>query len=216
MKILYVCTANICRSPSAELLLRDAARALSVPNVETRSAGVRAVAGTPGCASAPALVNRSASHRSRPLDEPSVAWADLVLTAERAHISWVIDLDPAKRSQTLTILQAGRISNWLLGVRMVAAGRGRAVEGPDWRSRFPSDDPRGQVSPLSGNRDAWVLEELDAARGLAGTGVDDIEDPHVLGPQLHPGVYRQIWDATNALVTLLKAASDPSAPLLRG
>ena len=211
VKILYVCTANICRSPSAQFLVRDGAGVLAVPNIETRSSGVRVIAGTPGCDLAPALVNRSSSHHSRPLDAAAVDWADLVLTAERAHISQVSDLDPAKRPQTLTILQAGRISRWLLGARMVEAGRGRAVEGPGWRSHFALDDPRGQVSPLNGNRDAWVLEELDAARGLAGTGVDDIEDPHVLGPQLHPGVYRQIWDATNALVTLLKAASDPSS-----
>jgi protein-tyrosine-phosphatase len=150
---------------------------------------------------------RSSSHRSHPLDQGAVQWADLVLTADRAHIGLVVDLDPGVRSRAFTILQAGRIARWLLHAQMVEAGRGRAVVGPDWRGRFPVGDPRGQVSALDGNRDAWVLEELDAARGLAGTGVDDIRDPHVEGPELHPEVYRQIWDATNALVTLLKAAS---------
>ncbi len=39
MKVLYVCTANICRSPSAEALLRRA----GVPGVEVASAGTAAV-----------------------------------------------------------------------------------------------------------------------------------------------------------------------------
>ena len=209
MKVLYVCTANICRSPSAEFLLRDGAQALNVPDVVVGSAGVRALTGTPGCDLAPAMGSRSSKHSSRPLDESVVAWADLVLTAERAHMGHVIDLDPSKRSATFTMLQAGRIASWLLHMEMVQAGRGRAAVGPDWRHRFAVDDPRGQVSALDGNRDAWVLEELDAARGLAGSGGDDIADPHVDGSELHPGVYRQIWDATNALVTFLQAASGP-------
>lgn len=121
----------------------------------------------------------------------------------------VIDLDPSKRSRTFTMLQAGRIARWLLHTEMVQAGRGRAAVGPDWRRGFAVEDPRGQVAALDGNRDAWIVEELDAARGLAGTGPDDIPDPHVGGPELHPTAYRQIWDATNALVTLLKQASGP-------
>lgn len=210
MKILYVCTANICRSPSSEFLMREGTVALGVPDVETRSAGVRALSGMPGCDLAPALGARSSSHRSRPMDEQALQWADLVLTAERAHIARVVDLEPSKRPQTFTILQAGRIARWLLNADMVQAARGRAAVGVDWRRRFAIEDPRGQVCELDGNRDAWVIEEMDAARGLAGTGVDDIEDPHVGGrPEIHAVVYRQIWDATNSLVTLLKAASGP-------
>jgi protein-tyrosine-phosphatase len=207
VKILYVCTANVCRSPSAQVLLLDGVSALDLPDVVAASAGVQAVHGTPGCDLAPALRSRSSAHRSRPLDRASVQWADLVLTAERAHIGMAVDLAPEVRSRAFTMLQAGRIASWLLYANMVAAGRGRAMFGPEWRSRFTQGDPRGQVSALDGNRDAWILEELDAARGLAGTGADDLRDPHVDGPEFHPEVYRQIWDATNALVTLLRAAA---------
>ena len=73
MKVLYVCTANICRSPLAAGLLRQAA----VPGVQVASAGTRAVVGAPGC-SVP-------SHRSSPLSREAIAWADLVLTAARDH-----------------------------------------------------------------------------------------------------------------------------------
>lgn len=88
--------------------------------------------------------------------------------------------------------------------RPAGGGRSSARTG-EGGSRW--GDPRGQVSALDGNRDALGSRGAGRGRGLAGTGVDDIRDPHVEGPELHPEVYRQIWDATNALVTLLKAAS---------
>ena len=43
MKVLFVCTANICRSPSAEAL----ARAAGLPDVVFGSAGTHATGGEP-------------------------------------------------------------------------------------------------------------------------------------------------------------------------
>jgi hypothetical protein len=101
--------------------------------------------------------------------------------------------------------QAGRIAGWLLAVGMPQAGQSR-TQHPEWR--LPPDDPRSEVSPLTPDWTAWVVEEMDAARGLAplpaGPAPDDIADPHAGNPQLHAPTYQQIWDATNALASLFQ------------
>ena len=201
MKALYVCTANICRSPLAAGLLRQAA----VPGVQVASAGTRAVVGMPGC-SVP-------SHRSVPLSPEALAWADLVLTAAREHQAAVVELDPGARQRTFTIKQAGRLSDWLRSAGMVAAARAPG--------QYPEGDPRRFVAPLpTVGRTDWLVAELDAARGMAPVPVepvavgrrrrrtetphvDDIPDPHVLGDEWHPVAREQIVAATGQLVALL-------------
>ena len=200
MKVLYVCTANICRSPLAAGLLRQAA----VPGVLVASAGTRAVVGAPGCS--------DPSHRSVPLSPEAVAWADLVLTAAREHQGPVVEIDPPARQRTFTIKQAGRLSQWLLSAGMVAAARAPG--------QYPEGDPRRFVVPLpTTGRTEWLVAELDAARGMAPVPVepagrrrrrtetphpDDIPDPHVLGDEWHPVAREQIAAATGQLVALLR------------
>ncbi|MEI2785754.1 MAG: hypothetical protein V9E82_08665 [Candidatus Nanopelagicales bacterium] len=201
MKVLYVCTANICRSPLAAGLLRQAA----VPGVASASAGTRAVVGAPGCT--------VPSHRSAPLSPEAVEWADLVLTAAREHQAGVVEIDPQARQRTFTIKQAGRLSQWLLSAGMVAAARAPG--------QYPEGDPRRFVAPLpTVGRTEWLVAELDAARGMAPVPVepgmagrrrrrtetphpDDIPDPHVLGDEWHPVAREQIMAATGPLVALL-------------
>lgn len=209
MKILYVCTANICRSPSAEFLTRDAANVLRVSGISAASAGVTGLPGAPGCDVAPALRGRSDQHRSRTLVTPAVQWADMILTAGRSHQAAVVDLDPAARPRTFTIRQAGRLARWLLASGMPQAALERAVDEAAWAGRYHPDDPRASVSSLGQQWSGWVIEELDAARGFAPFPVgeiapDDIPDPHEGDPSLHALSYQQIWDATNSLVTLMQ------------
>lgn len=218
MKILYVCTANICRSPSAAELLRDA----DLPGVQVRSAGTVAAEGSPGCPRAPALAGRDDQHRSQRLTPELVDWADLILTAAREHRAVVLDLDRRARDRTFTIRQAGRLAKWLLEEGMVAAAREPGTD------LLEEGDPRLFVVPLPEDvehRTAWLLSELDAARGMApvpsapapvpagrlwrraseeGPHPDDVPDPHVLGPAWHDLAYEQLRDATGALAALLR------------
>ncbi len=265
MRVLYVCTANICRSPSAEALLRDAvAEDDLLADVEVGSAGVHAVEGAPGCTIAPALEGRADEHRSRPLTADLIRVADLILTADREHRSAVIGLLLDARDRTLTIRQAGRLADWLVesgaveaarraagsaagGERGDVRGRGagdRQADGatgdvskggltPATRSELgdaeTSDDLPGGVAPLPGDVDSrwrWIVDELDAARGLAPGPAsaetpaaarprwrrareeadvlhpDDIPDPHVLGSAWHDAAFQQIRQATESLVRL--------------
>ena len=46
-RILFVCTGNTCRSPMAEVILKDKLLQAGVKNVKVYSAGIRATVGSP-------------------------------------------------------------------------------------------------------------------------------------------------------------------------
>ena len=52
MKIIMVCTANTCRSPMAEVLMRNALLTRKMSGYEVTSAGVFAMTGMPVCTGA--------------------------------------------------------------------------------------------------------------------------------------------------------------------
>lgn len=102
--ILTVCTANICRSPLMEILLRDR---LDPKRFEIASAGVR------GWEDAPIdsmvvlelarLGHEATRHHSRALDVHHVEQADLVLTAAREHRAAVLAMSPRALRKTFTL-----------------------------------------------------------------------------------------------------------------
>ncbi len=102
--VLYVCTANICRSAYAEVMTR-----LLAPTVPVASAGVAGwvnhgmdrpiatVAAERGADPAP--------FRSQRLQLPMVRDADLVLTAEVRHRTAILDDLPAARTKVFSLGQ---------------------------------------------------------------------------------------------------------------
>ncbi len=227
MRVLYVCTANICRSASAAQLLRHDLQQRQVSGVEIRSAGTLARSGMPGCTVAPAL--RGVEHTSQPLSADLLQWADLVLPAERDHLPSITTLAPSARSRTFTIRQAGRLAQWMVAHGIVAAGAARRdVSSTQWAQTYPPDDPRHFVTALPsepGDRGRWLAEEMDAARGLvpvpataAATKAsrwrrkaevvephaEDVPDPHELGTQWHEPAYQFLLEATEELAVLLE------------
>lgn len=69
MRVLFVCTANVCRSRVAEGLFRELTRGLA--GHEARSAGIRAVP------------------EGRQLGPEDLEWADVVCVMEPAHAAWI-------------------------------------------------------------------------------------------------------------------------------
>jgi protein-tyrosine phosphatase len=102
--ILAVCTANICRSPMMEVLLRGR---LDPARFEVASAGVRGRAGQPMDAMSEMELMRlgasAGSFRSHPLDEYLVESADLIVTATRSHRSRVLEVGPRALRKTFTL-----------------------------------------------------------------------------------------------------------------
>ncbi len=83
-RILFVCTGNTCRSPMAAAILKDK----KLEGIEVKSAGIYAENGSDASAHAKQVLvdnNISFQHRSQPLTEAVVDWADLILTMTGAH-----------------------------------------------------------------------------------------------------------------------------------
>lgn len=94
-KILVLCVGNICRSPTAEYLLR---RQLAGRDIQVSSAGLGALVGRPIEGHAMELLQEhgidATSHRARQLDAQMLRDADLVLGMERRHLAAAARLAP--------------------------------------------------------------------------------------------------------------------------
>lgn len=149
LRVLFVCTANICRSPTMELL----ARHLAGPDarIEFGSAGTHGydqhpvddvVAGT--------LTARGVDvddFRSQPLSRYLVEHADLVLTAEVSHRTAILHEQPALFRKVFTLGQFAAALKGLAGtdgvpedpravIAAVAARAGTASSDLDVRDPF--------------------------------------------------------------------------------
>jgi protein-tyrosine phosphatase len=90
LKILFVCSGNICRSPMAEAILRRRAREGARDRIEAASAGTLQIEGEPADAIAAAVAGASgydlSAHRSRGLTRAMLLDAALVAVMEREHL----------------------------------------------------------------------------------------------------------------------------------
>lgn len=102
MHILFVCTGNICRSPTAERLAAASLRA--------SSAGTRAVIGAPMHPEAARVLRDlggdPAGFVARQLTPKIAADADLVLTMTTEHRDAVLEMAPRQLRRTFTLTEA--------------------------------------------------------------------------------------------------------------
>lgn len=103
-KILIVCIGNICRSPTAENLLRGA---LAPSNIEVSSAGLAALVGSPIEPTARIVLEEHGllpeEHNAIQLTPQAVSESDLVLVMEQRHINGVLNIAPEARGKVLLL-----------------------------------------------------------------------------------------------------------------
>lgn len=112
-RVLFVCTANICRSPSAELLARDR---FGEREMVFRSAGFLASGQTCPPELIGVLAERgidAAGHRSYRLDEASIGAADMLLTMESAHVQKATMLSAEAFPKTVPLKEAAMVAGEL-------------------------------------------------------------------------------------------------------
>jgi len=102
-KILFVCTGNICRSASAELLLRHWANTRGLA-VEVRSAGIAAEGWYEVPEHAKKLLAAEGVppfvHKPQLLTREQLRWADIVLAMAGNHYDYISELYPEFISKT--------------------------------------------------------------------------------------------------------------------
>ena len=146
--VLFVCTGNICRSPTAEALARrELARYPGVP-LGVSSAGSHALEGNPAASrSMLAASTRGASlerHFARELTRRRVRSAGLILCMAAEHRPFVLSYDRSAANRTFLLATFARVAgewDWLAGspaeLVALAAEHGRELDGDD------VDDPLG-------------------------------------------------------------------------
>jgi sulfate adenylyltransferase len=176
IRVLFVCTANICRSPYLELRARQLLGADS--GVEVSSAGTRGFDAEPVSDTMAAEFARwdtdATAFRSRMVTGPLIDEADLVLTAEARHRTRLLEERPAAFRKIFTLGQfaasARAADPALRGRELIAALSNRRVPAsPD----HDIDDPY-QRGPEEAARAAGVMEDMlevvvDRLRRIPGT-----------------------------------------------
>ena len=152
--ILFLCTANQCRSPMAETILRSRLETRGIDAV-VHSAGLMEGGFPATHDTLAALAERdldASAHRSTRMDGAIVGAADLVLGMTRRHVVEAVVMAPAAWPRTFTLKEAVRrgqkvgrrpagasLGDWLAHLH---AGRSRA----DMLSESPLDDIRDPVT----------------------------------------------------------------------
>jgi len=115
-RVLFVCEQNVCRSPYMAAVTSALMAGEDGHSFLVTSRGASARAAVPMCEVAEAHLHERGvpigdSHRSAPLEDEDIRWADLILTATESQRSAVALLSPAARQRAFTVREAILLSD---------------------------------------------------------------------------------------------------------
>jgi protein-tyrosine phosphatase len=187
VRILTVCTGNICRSPVAERILQAGLDQVRPGEFRVRSAGTRSMVGDPMQPLSAEIVQTYGGtpegFESRQLTPQILRDTDIVLTMAASHRGEVMNLDASLLKRTFTIREFARSLD-ILAEQQTGEGTDTAVRA------FWQDLPArvGAVRHLALAHDA---------------AQNDVVDPYRRGPE----VYHQMEDElAPALLSILRFA----------
>ncbi|WP_104173249.1 low molecular weight phosphatase family protein [Arthrobacter sp. Y81] len=192
VRILTVCTGNICRSPVAERLLQAGLDQVLPGGFEVRSAGTRAMVGSPIQPLSADIVRMyggtDKAFAARQLTAKILRDTDIVLTMTSKHRGEVLQLDASLLKRTFTIREFARMLE-ALEERDAAASDSSAEKAYDAGTLW-----RGLSARLASVRHlALAADSAD----------NEVIDPYKRGPE----VYRQMEDElAPAILTILRYA----------
>lgn len=189
--LLVVCTANVCRSPVVERLLRrelDGAVDVDGESWVVSSAGTADIwpemdRHTIAAAASAGIDLTGHERRTLTHDVIRTDGADLILTMTREHLRTVVALDPTAWPRTFTLLELARragasaplsegdgFAEWLK--RVGASRRAADMMGPD-----PADDVPDPYGAPRRVHDAMLKDVSEAVSSLVGQDLWTSENP---------------------------------------
>lgn len=188
LRILTVCTGNICRSPAMERLL--AARL--GPFAAVGSAGTAALVGEPVHPLMAALVVDAgaspAGFAARQLTAALLVESELILTATAAHRARVVDLAPSTVRRAFCLLEFARL--------LPPGEPAGAPHGADVADRLR------RLVPLAAARRS--IQRPPDPRD------DDVPDPYSHGPEHYARAFTLIRGAVDRIASALLGETDPA------
>ena len=181
VRILTVCTGNICRSPYAQLALQDALDEVRPGAFEVSSAGTGALVGHPVDPGSGSILQARGidptDFEARQLSERMVAEIDIVLPLEVSHRKAVLSYSPRHLKRAFTLKEFARL-----------------LDSADAREPWTQ-----RLAGLTTPKERWAAlpAHLARERGLSRVedGADDIADP-----------YRQPQEVFDAMAVEIDAA----------
>lgn len=171
MRICFVCTGNVCRSPMAEGLARIHP---GLAGVELASAGTWAAEGLPATpeavAAAAAYGADICGHRARALSAAQVAAADLVVVMTSVHRAEVEALAPSHAFKVVLLKELAELAPSPAQGRAARLAAVRAAPRPPARRALDLDDPMGLPFSAYERAAREIASGIDALAALLGGG----------------------------------------------
>ncbi|WAJ32094.1 low molecular weight phosphatase family protein [Arthrobacter sp. FX8] len=210
VRILTVCTGNICRSPVAERLLQAGLDQVVPGGFQVSSAGTRALVGEPMQPISADIVRTFGGDpegfAARQLTPRILRGVDLVLTMTSGHRGEVLQLDASLLKRTFTIREFARMLDVLAQRASGTDAQRASVESSP--GALPGSNASDDDARLAANAALWRGLPARAAgvRHLslpADAADNDIVDPYRRAPE----VYREMEDQlAPAIVSILRHA----------